>query len=72
MADYTDEATREPENSRRKLPKLDAWPNQFPGYVNPRTPVIRNIRSHVPERRACRTTETITIEYMPKEILPLS
>ncbi len=31
MADYTDAHAKA--GIKSKLPKLDAWPNQFPGYV---------------------------------------
>ena len=62
MADYTDEHARA--GIKTKLPKLDAWPNQFPGYV---------ITTRYPEYTTmCPKTGlpdygTITIEYMPKK-----
>ena len=62
MADYTDEHARA--GIKTKLPKLDAWPNQFPGYV---------ITTRYPEYTSmCPKTGlpdygTITIEYMPKK-----
>ena len=62
MADYTDEHARA--GIKTKLPKLDAWPNQFPGYV---------ITTRYPEYTSmCPKTGlpdygTITIEYTPKK-----
>jgi len=62
MADYTDEHARA--GIKTKLPKLDVWPNQFPGYV---------ITTKYPEYTSvCPKTGlpdygTITIEYMPKK-----
>jgi len=64
MADYTDEHARA--GIKTKLPKLDAWPNQFLGYV---------ITTRYPEYTSmCPKTGlpdygTITIEYTPKKIL---
>ncbi len=62
MADYTDEHARA--GIKTKLPKLDAWPNQFPGYV---------ITTRYPEYTSmCPKTGlpdygTITIEYVPRK-----
>ena len=62
MADYTDEHARA--GIKAKLPKLDAWPNQFPGYV---------ITTRYPEYTSvCPKTGlpdygTLTIQYMPKK-----
>jgi len=62
MADYTDEHARA--GIKTKLPKLDAWPNQFLGYV---------ITTRYPEYTSmCPKTGlpdygTITIEYTPKK-----
>src|SRR5215813_10791349 len=62
MPDYTDEHAKA--GIKAKLPKLDAWPNQFPGYV---------ITTRYPEYTSvCPKTGlpdygTITIEYMPKK-----
>jgi len=62
MADYTDEHARAGINA--KLPKLDTWPNQFPGYV---------ITTRYPEYTSvCPKTGlpdfgTLTIEYMPRK-----
>ena len=62
MADYTDAHAKA--GIKTKLPSLDAWPNQFPGYV---------ITTRYPEYTSvCPKTGlpdygTITIEYMPKK-----
>jgi 7-cyano-7-deazaguanine reductase len=62
MADYTVEHARA--GIQTKLPKLETWPNQFPGYV---------ITTRFPEYSSvCPKTGlpdfgTITIQYMPKK-----
>lgn len=62
MADYTSEHARA--GIQAKLPKLDTWPNQFPGYV---------ITTRFPEYTSvCPKTGlpdygTITIQYMPRK-----
>ena len=67
MADYTAEHARA--GIHAKLPKLETWPNQFPGYV---------IATQFPEYTSvCPKTGmpdygTITIQYVPrKECLEL-
>ena len=67
MANYTDEHARAGVNAR--LPALETWPNQFPGYI---------ITTRFPEySSACPKTGlpdfgTIPIRYMPaKECLEL-
>jgi len=63
MADYTDEHARA--GIKTKLPKLETWPNQFPGYV---------ITTRYPEYTSvCPKTGmpdygTLTIEYMPRKL----
>jgi 7-cyano-7-deazaguanine reductase len=62
MAEYTEEHARA--GVKTKLPELDTWPNQFPGYV---------ITTRFPEYSSiCPKTGlpdfgTITIRYMPKK-----
>ena len=61
MADYTDEHARA--GIKAKLPKLDTWPNQYPGY---------RIVTRFPEYTVCPKTGmpdygTITIEYEPRK-----
>jgi 7-cyano-7-deazaguanine reductase len=62
MADYTTRHARA--GIQTKLPKLESWPNQFPGYV---------IAIRFPEYSSvCPKTGlpdygTITIQYMPKK-----
>src|SRR5437879_6049192 len=62
MPDYTEEHARAGINT--KLPALETWPNQFPGYV---------ITTRFPEYSSvCPKTGlpdfgTITIQYMPKK-----
>ena len=62
MAEYTDEHARA--GIKTKLPQLETWPNQFPGYV---------ITTTFPEYSSiCPKTGlpdfgTITIRYMPKK-----
>ena len=67
MANYTDEHARAGVNAR--LPALETWPNQFPGYI---------ITTRFPEYSSvCPKTGlpdfgTITIRYMPaKQCLEL-
>lgn len=61
MADYTIEHARA--GIHAKLPQLDTWPNQFPGYI---------ITTRFPEYSSvCPKTGlpdfgTITIQYMPR------
>jgi len=62
MADYTEEHARAGINA--KLPALETWPNQFPGYI---------ITTKFPEYSSvCPKTGlpdfgTITIQYMPRK-----
>ncbi len=62
MADYTADHARA--GIETKLPKLDTWPNQYPGYV---------ITTRFPEYTSvCPKTGmpdygTITIQYMPRK-----
>ncbi len=62
MPDYTEEHARA--GIQTKLPALETWPNQFPGYV---------ITTKFPEYSSvCPKTGlpdfgTITIQYMPKK-----
>jgi 7-cyano-7-deazaguanine reductase len=62
MAGYTEEHARA--GIKTKLPQLETWPNQFPGYV---------ITTRFPEYSSiCPKTGlpdfgTVTIRYMPKE-----
>src|SRR5580693_5177268 len=62
MADYTADHARA--GIETKLPKLDTWPNQYPGYV---------ITTRFPEYTSvCPKTGmpdygTITIQYMPQK-----
>jgi 7-cyano-7-deazaguanine reductase len=62
MADYTEAHARA--GIKTKLPELETWPNQFPGYV---------ITTRFPEYSSvCPKTGlpdfgTITIRYMPKK-----
>ena len=62
MPDYTAEHARA--GIKAKLPELETWPNQFPGYV---------ITTRFPEYSSvCPKTGlpdygTITIQYMPKK-----
>ena len=62
MADYTAEHARA--GIKTKLPRLDTWPNQFPGY--------RIVTSYPEYTSVCPKTGlpdfgTITIEYEPKK-----
>src|SRR3984885_15793338 len=62
MANYTDEHARAGVNAR--LPALETWPNQYPGYV---------ITTRFPEYSSvCPKTGlpdygTITIQYKPRK-----
>ena len=62
MPDYTEEHARA--GIQAKLPKLEVWPNQYPGYV---------ITSRYPEYTSvCPKTGmpdygTITIQYKPRK-----
>ncbi len=62
MPDYTEEHARA--GIQTKLPALETWPNQFPGYI---------ITTKFPEYSSvCPKTGlpdfgTITIQYMPKK-----
>jgi 7-cyano-7-deazaguanine reductase len=62
MADYTVEHAKAGIDT--KLPKLESWPNQFPGYI---------ITTKFPEYSSvCPKTGlpdfgTVTIQYMPKK-----
>jgi 7-cyano-7-deazaguanine reductase len=62
MADYTSDHARA--GIETKLPKLDTWPNQYPGYV---------ITTRFPEYTSvCPKTGmpdygTVTIQYMPRK-----
>jgi len=62
MADYTSEHARA--GIKTKLPRLDTWPNQFPGY--------RIVTRYSEYTSVCPKTGlpdygTITIEYEPKK-----
>ena len=63
MADYTPQHAKAGINT--KLPKLDTWPNQYPGYV---------ITTRFPEYSSvCPKTGlpdygTITIQYTPRKL----
>lgn len=62
MADYTAEHARA--GLRAKLPKIQTWPNQFPGYqITIRIPEYTSVcpKTGLPDYGA------ITIEYMPKK-----
>lgn len=63
MADYTGEHARA--GIHAKLPRLDAWPNQFPGYrIVTRYPEYTSVcpKTGLPDYG------TITIEYEPKKL----
>jgi 7-cyano-7-deazaguanine reductase len=63
MAGYTDEHARA--GIRTKLPKLETWPNQFPGYrIVTRIPEYTSIcpKTGMPDYGA------ITIEYEPRKL----
>ena len=62
MPDYTEKHARAGINA--KLPKLDLWPNQFPGYVI--TTVFPEYSSVCP-KTGLPDFGTITIRYMPKQ-----
>ena len=62
MADYTAEHARA--GIKTKLPRLDTWPNQFPGYrIVTRCPEYTSVcpKTGLPDYG------TITIEYEPKK-----
>ena len=62
MADYTDRHAAAGINT--KLPKLDTWPNQFPGYeITIRFPEYTSVcpKTGLPDYG------TISIHYMPKK-----
>jgi len=67
MADYTAEHARA--GIHAKLPRLEIWPNQFPGYIiTTRFPEYTSVcpKTGLPD------SGTITIQYMPrKECLEL-
>jgi 7-cyano-7-deazaguanine reductase len=63
MAGYTDEHARA--GIHTKLPKLETWPNQFPGYrIVTRIPEYTSIcpKTGMPDYGA------ITIEYEPRKL----
>jgi 7-cyano-7-deazaguanine reductase len=61
MADYTAEHARA--GTRAKLPKLETWPNQFPGYtITTRFPEY----SSVCPKTGLPDFGTITISYRPR------
>ena len=63
MADYTSEHARA--GIKTKLPNLDTWPNQFPGYqIVTRYPEYTSVcpKTGLPDYG------TITIEYQPKKL----
>lgn len=62
MADYTEEHARA--DIHAKLPKLETWPNQFPGYVI--TTRFAEYTSVCP-KTGLPDYGTITITYMPKK-----
>src|SRR2546425_8741441 len=67
MADYTAEHARA--GIHAKLPRLESWPNQFPGYIiTTRFPEYTSVcpKTGLPD------SGTITMQYMPrKECLEL-
>ena len=67
MADYTAEHARA--GIHAKLPRLETWPNQFPGYIiTTRFPEYTSVcpKTGLPD------SGTITIQYVPrKECLEL-
>jgi 7-cyano-7-deazaguanine reductase len=62
MSDYTEKHARAGINA--KLPVLDVWPNQFPGYVI--TTVFPEYSSVCP-KTGLPDFGTITIRYMPRK-----
>jgi 7-cyano-7-deazaguanine reductase len=63
MAGYTDEHARA--GIRTRLPKLETWPNQFPGYtIATRIPEYTSIcpKTGMPDYGA------ISIEYQPRKL----
>src|SRR5260370_40755446 len=62
MPDYTEEHARAGINA--KLPALETWPNQFPGYIiTTRFPEY----SSVGPKTGLPDVGTLTIQYMPKK-----
>ena len=62
MANYTDEHARA--GIKTRLPELETWPNQFPGYtITTRFPEYSSIcpKTGLPDYG------TITIEYAPRQ-----
>jgi len=62
MADYTEKHAQA--GIRDKLPKLDTWPNQYPGYViTTRYPEYTSVcpKTGLPD------SGTITIQYQPRK-----
>src|SRR5258708_2299880 len=62
MADYTDEHAQA--GIKARLPRLDTWPNQFPGYrIVTRYPEYTSVcpKTGLPDYG------TITIEYEPRK-----
>lgn len=63
MADYTDAHARA--GIRTRLPKLETWPNQYPGYqITIRFPEY----SSVCPKTGLPDYGTITIQYEPKRV----
>ncbi len=63
MPDYTAEHARA--GIRTRLPKLETWPNQFPGYeITIRFPEYTSVcpKTGLPDYG------TLTIQYMPKKV----
>ncbi|HYL09253.1 MAG TPA: preQ(1) synthase [Candidatus Acidoferrales bacterium] len=63
MSNYTAEHARA--GIRAKLPRLETWPNQFPGYaITTRYPEYTSVcpKTGLPDYG------TITIEYQPKKL----
>src|SRR5713226_4759959 len=63
MPNYTDEHARA--GIHAKLPRLDTWPNQFPGYtITTRFPEYTSVcpKTGLPDYG------TITIQYQPKKL----
>jgi len=62
MAEYTEKHAQA--GTRAKLPKLDTWPNQYPGYViTTRYPEYTSVcpKTGLPD------SGTITIQYQPRK-----
>ena len=63
MPEYTAEHARA--GIRAKLPKLETWPNQFPGYeITIRFPEYTSVCP----KTSLHDYGTITIHYMPKKV----